>query len=33
MFINRKKENKQIVSYHPLVECIGHVKLKEDKQN
>lgn len=32
MFINKKKENIWIVSY-PLVQYIGHLKLREDKQN
>lgn len=33
MFINKKKENIQIVSYHPLLQYIRHLKRREDKQN
>ena len=33
MFINKRKENIQIVSYHPLVQYIRHLKLREDKKN
>lgn len=33
MFINKKKNNIQIASYHPLTQYINHLKLTEDKNN